>query len=223
MILDRQRPCNTPERTLVRVSALLVLLSIAACGGSGDTADDESSGSDGSSAAPTPSSGTPTGTNQRAGSVGGTAPVASGAAAATEPANPVPAGPSASSTASGSGSPPEAAEPSASGGGESEPAADAPPGQTASTLSFAKDVWPIFNSKCGPCHVTQHAGGHNVGNDNVDAALADAIRREDDVIGALRSRAMPPRCTGASRGADYCVSDAEFELIQTWFDEGSPP
>jgi hypothetical protein len=71
--------------------------------------------------------------------------------------------------------------------------------------------------------VTQHAGGHNVGSENVAAALADAIRREDDIISAIRSRAMPLRCTGANRGADYCVSDAEFELIQTWFDEGSPP
>jgi hypothetical protein len=221
MRLDRQRPCSTREQGLPRRSVFFVLLSIAACSGTGDpAADDEASGSDGWAAAPTPSSVATSATNPSAGNVGGTPP---SAAASTEQANPAPAGLSAGATPSATGSPPSAAEPGASGGSASEPAADAPAGEMGSTLGFAKDVWPIFNSKCGPCHVTQHAGGHNVGNENVDAALADAVRREDDIIRALRSRAMPLRCTGANRGADYCVSDAELELIQAWFDEGSPP
>ncbi len=95
---------------------------------------------------------------------------------------------------------------------------------TASTqLTFAKDIWPIFNSKCGPCHVTQRQGGHNVGSEDLGIALEAAIDRQDDILRELRSKAMPPGCSRVGASTDSCVSNAQIDEIDSWYAEGSPP
>jgi hypothetical protein len=102
---------------------------------------------------------------------------------------------------------------------EDEPAAPAAGG----ALSFESDIWPIFNGQCGTCHVTDGFGGQNIGSEDLDAALDDAVAFEDAVISTIESGAMPLGCGNPPGGGGNCVSEDDFELIQEWYEQGAEP
>jgi len=107
---------------------------------------------------------------------------------------------------------------------EDPPAAadEDPPAAATTELSFETDIWPIFQSECGPCHVSANLGGQNIGNDDIDAALSDAKRTEDDVIGRIENGGMPPACSGGSPGDSGCVEEADLKKIEDWYAAGAP-
>jgi hypothetical protein len=101
---------------------------------------------------------------------------------------------------------------------EPEEETPAPSGE----LSFEADVWPIFNSKCGGCHVSQSLGGQNIGSEDLEEALADAKRIEDRVLSDLESGRMPLGCGQPPGGGGTCVSEDDFEAIEAWYEAGAP-
>jgi hypothetical protein len=101
-------------------------------------------------------------------------------------------------------------------------------GDGGATLSFAKDIHPIFNTKCTPCHVTLTSGGHNIGADDVNVAYCYAIQLAPDVLELTKDGIMPPsyadppnNCMG---GLDSpgCLTTAQYDLIQRWIAQGYP-
>ncbi len=89
-------------------------------------------------------------------------------------------------------------------------------------VSFAADIHPIFVASCGPCHVADFAGGHNVAAADVDAAYADAVRVAEAILERTNGGGMPPSyadppndCSGGP-GDPGCLSVEEYALIQTW-------
>jgi hypothetical protein len=105
-----------------------------------------------------------------------------------------------------------------------DPGADDPePPASAGPVGFASDVWPIFNSKCGPCHVSAGFGNQNIGSTDMDEALADAVRLEEKTLSDLNTGRMPSSCASGSPGDPGCVTVAELELIERWYEEGAAP
>jgi hypothetical protein len=107
---------------------------------------------------------------------------------------------------------------------DSDPPAD-PPEEANETagLSFETDVWPIFNEKCGSCHVTSGLGGQNIGSEDLAEALADSKDFETAVLRDLTSGRMPSGCSGEPGSGPPCVTEEDFATIESWYDEGSPP
>lgn len=93
----------------------------------------------------------------------------------------------------------------------------------AAALTFEDDVWPIFNAKCGPCHVNAGFGGQNIGSDDIAQALDDSRAFEAGVLADMESGSMPPgTCGGPPGSSDSCVSEEEFETIEEWYAAGAP-
>jgi hypothetical protein len=123
------------------------------------------------------------------------------------PAAPAPAAPDPADDAT-----PAAAEP-----------ADEEPVAASGDLSFEADVWPIFNAKCGPtCHVSDGFGGQNIGSEDLEEALADAVDREDRVLSDLETGRMPLGCGSPPGGGGTCVTEEEFDTIEAWYEAGAP-
>ena len=119
--------------------------------------------------------------------------------------------------------------PTASAGDDDEPAAspeppeepeDEPPATT--TLAFEDDIWPIFNSACGPCHVSSGLGGNNIGNTDVDASFEDASRVGERVMVRIDAGEMPPGCAGGAPGDLGCVTEADYADLEEWYAAGAP-
>lgn len=97
-------------------------------------------------------------------------------------------------------------------------------------------VSPIYNQKCGPCHVNASFGGHNLGSGMVSEAYEDSQRAASSATCAgltkgacslirIQSGSMPMGlgCTGdpaADVGNDACLTTEEQGLLQTWIDDG---
>jgi hypothetical protein len=113
------------------------------------------------------------------------------------------------------------------GSDDNPPAANPgePPEANAGDLSFATDVWPIFNDKCGPaCHVTAGFGDQNIGSEDKAEALADSVAFEAAVLMDLTAGSMPPSgCGGEPGSSPGCVTAADFDTIEAWYDQGAPP
>ena len=110
-------------------------------------------------------------------------------------------------------------------GDEDPPAADdAPPAtNTASAdLSFDADIWPIFSSKCTPCHAGGGSGGQDVGGSDKAKALADAKRIETKLLSDLSTGRMPYGCSKPPGGGGTCVSADQFDDIKAWYEAGAP-
>jgi hypothetical protein len=104
------------------------------------------------------------------------------------------------------------------------PAADDeedPPVAAAGELSFASDIWPIFNGNCGPCHVS---GGivSNFGDPDVDQAFENASGFEDRVLAAIDTGRMPQTCGGGDPGSPGCLSVEDAAAIEAWYEAGTP-
>lgn len=89
-------------------------------------------------------------------------------------------------------------------------------------LSFERDVWPIFQANCSPCHTELGRGGHNVGSPTLEVADADARRLGATIIQRLDGGGMPPTCSGVP-GDPGCISVENLATIQTWLDTGLAP
>jgi hypothetical protein len=113
--------------------------------------------------------------------------------------------------------------PAASAADDDAPAADDDaPAASTTTLAFEADIYPIFQTDCGPCHVARSDGGQSIGNDDIDAALTDAKRTVERVISRIESGGMPPACSGGSPGDDGCVSEDDLQKIKDWSAAGTP-
>jgi hypothetical protein len=88
--------------------------------------------------------------------------------------------------------------------------------------SFERDIWPIFQGQCSPCHTTLGRGGHLVGSADLATAFADATRLGTTLIDRLDGGGMPPACTGVP-GDPGCISVEDLVLIELWLDTGMSP
>jgi hypothetical protein len=99
-----------------------------------------------------------------------------------------------------------------------------------SFVSFERDIHPIFAQRCGPCHVTDSSGGHNVGSADLDIAYADAVELGQTLVIMIDGGGMPPpeadppnNCAyGDGPGDPGCVTVAELELVQAWLAQCTP-
>ena len=118
------------------------------------------------------------------------------------------------------------------------PPVDSGGGDTATVVTYTKDVQPIFMVKCAPCHTGQGQGGHNIGT-----TYADALKPVTslDAMGCWDSTMTVPKTTGEcalisimngwmpmSMGCfntprpDACVSLAEQDIVASWVAAGMP-
>lgn len=108
--------------------------------------------------------------------------------------------------------------------------ADGPP---SGVVSFEQDVHPLFAERCGPCHVADGEGSHNVGGPDLALAYDQAVGIGQRLVtrvnggGMPPSYAAPPNDCGAQNRGDQpgdpgCLTVAQVELIQTWIDQCYP-
>jgi hypothetical protein len=117
-------------------------------------------------------------------------------------------------------------------------------GSAGDQVTFTKDIHPIFESKCsGPiCHSDKDSflPGHAVADANVAYSEATGPGSSDVPVYQLillrvasenpqevmpPSFAMPPCGAPGSKagiGQPGCLTQAEYDLIEKWVDEGRP-
>jgi len=120
---------------------------------------------------------------------------------------------------------PAASDPPPAADDEDPPAADEdPPLATVADLKFETDIWPIFNTTCGPCHSAGSSGGQSIGNADKTKALADAKSFKDAILRDISGGTMPPGTCGGKPpgGAPACMSEADFADVKAWYDAGAP-
>jgi hypothetical protein len=105
---------------------------------------------------------------------------------------------------------------------EDEPPAEDEEPAGGASLAFETDVWPIFNTTCGPCHAGGGLGGNNIGDPDVDTAFEDATRVADRVVARITAGGMPPSCSGGAPGDPGCITAADFEIVEAWIEAGTP-
>lgn len=146
---------------------------------------------------------------------------------ASTPAKTTPAASNQTAAAPAAATPKPAATETPAADDEDPPAADDedPPASTTTAsadLKFETDIWPIFNTSCGPCHVAGSSGGQSIGNTDKTKALADAKSFKDAIISDINSGAMPLGCGKPPGGGGNCVSADDFADIKAWYDAGAP-
>ncbi len=105
---------------------------------------------------------------------------------------------------------------------------DLPPPQAP---TFTKDMQPIFQAFCGPCHTTNGAGGTNFAT-HYEENLEDASLCPGKTIGPCGlelvltgSMPMGKKCSGdpeADAGTPGCLTANAQSLFQAWLDAGMP-
>jgi len=117
--------------------------------------------------------------------------------------------------------------------GSTDGGLDASADGTPSVVSFEQDVHPIFATSCGPCHVTDSEGNHNVGGPDLAVAYDQAVDLGQFLVTRVNGGGMPPLdadppndCGAQNRGDQPgdpgCLTVAQVELIQTWIDQCYP-
>jgi hypothetical protein len=99
-------------------------------------------------------------------------------------------------------------------------------------VSFEQDVHPLFAEHCGPCHVSDGSGGHNIGGADLALAYDQAVTLGQDIVARVDGGGMPPDYApppndcgaegGYQPGDPGCLSVAQVALIQTWIDQCYP-
>jgi mono/diheme cytochrome c family protein len=101
------------------------------------------------------------------------------------------------------------------------PAPTATPGGTA-TVSYRRDIQPIFDRNCVSCH----GGQAGLYLDSYDRLMAGSARGPVVVPGDPQASELVRRITGQSQPAMPLgrapLSAAEIEAIVTWIAEGAP-
>ncbi len=94
-------------------------------------------------------------------------------------------------------------------------------------VSFARDIHPIFEAKCGPCHVDIGYGGHNVGGE-LEQAYVDAVGLGQVLLMRIDGGGMPPpsaeppnACNG-DPGTPGCLTVEQVALVATWIAQCNP-
>jgi hypothetical protein len=105
-------------------------------------------------------------------------------------------------------------------------------GPPSGVVSFEQDVHPIFVASCGPCHVANGEGSHNVGGPDVAMAYDQAVGIGQRLVTRVDGGGMPPpyaeppnNCGdqgGDQPGDPGCLTVAEVELIQAWINQCYP-
>lgn len=101
------------------------------------------------------------------------------------------------------------------------PEDEAPPPAASGDVTFANDIQPIFSSGCAPCHTTSGIV-HNIGSDDLEEALDDALAFEEAVISEIEAGEMPPDCGSPPGSGGSCISEEDFQAIQDWYAAGAP-
>jgi hypothetical protein len=122
------------------------------------------------------------------------------------------------------------------------PGNDGGGGDTAATVTYTKDVQPILEAKCFPCHAGQGMGGHNIATVYADALKPvtsldapqgcwnDVDMTMPKTIGecaliSIMTGWMPMAAgCGAATPPDpsKCVTPAQIAIIAAWVAAGMP-
>jgi len=114
-------------------------------------------------------------------------------------------------------------------------------GSGGATVTYTRDVKPIFMAKCAPCHTTDGLGGHNLGTTYADVhkpamsldapagCFLDGFDRMmpktmgECALAAIMEGWMPMAlgCFNTPRPAG-CVTPAEQNTIAAWVAAGMP-
>ena len=138
-----------------------------------------------------------------------------GGSGASNTSAPLSPDPTAGGTSPGSGIPPAAGQ-----GGSG----------TVDSVSFDDDVHPILAAMCGECHTgLDSLPGHGAANADDAFDAVQGMSMGEPVYMRILDRAsgvggfMPPEYAGCggALGAPGCLSEAEFNLIQLWVDQGA--
>ncbi len=114
------------------------------------------------------------------------------------------------------------------------------PSDAGATVTYTKDVQPIFLAKCADCHTTMGQGGHNIATTYADAmkpvqsldapagCFKDAAKTMPKTMGecalaAIMEGWMPMAmgCFNTPRPTP-CVTLAEQDVIAAWVAAGMP-
>jgi cytochrome c553 len=105
-------------------------------------------------------------------------------------------------------------------------------GPPSGVVSFEQDVHPIFVASCGPCHVANGEGSHNVGGPDLAMAYDQAVGIGQRLVTRVDGGGMPPSYAdppnncgdqgGDQPGDPGCLTVAEVELIQAWINQCYP-
>jgi hypothetical protein len=100
---------------------------------------------------------------------------------------------------------------------------DAGAADSGAGVSYARDIQPILQAQCSPCHTTDNDGRHNAAS-----SYADAVRVSADIVREISTGGMPESgsgnqgCNRGDPGDPGCVSAEDFALIQRWVAAGTP-
>lgn len=103
--------------------------------------------------------------------------------------------------------------------------------QGGSVPTYNRDIQPILEVKCGPCHTTAAAGGSNHASsyeDTQKASIAcDGARVYECILQRVQDGSMPEDgdCTGdpaADADNARCLTAAEQQLLEAWVAAGAP-
>jgi hypothetical protein len=110
------------------------------------------------------------------------------------------------------------------------PAATPPAAQAATTPRPAASTPAPASSTPAPAAATPPPAGHpvanlvqNIGGDDKDAAFADAVKFKTAIVADIQAGDMPQGTCSGAPGSAGCVTQAEFDLIKSWVDGGTPP
>ena len=84
-----------------------------------------------------------------------------------------------------------------------------------SSIDYATQIQPIFNSNCGGCHLSNSAGGLNLAN------YSNLMSSGSVIVGNHESSQLWIRTDDGSMPPSGSLSQSDIDLIAQWIDEGA--